>query len=98
MICSRCGRREATAHAKAVTEAGVVLREAALCPTCADAPRRVHDADVAGVLAVEASGRAMPPGWYAGAAEDFARRAAYHGDALPPEVAAFVARHRRAAP
>jgi hypothetical protein len=97
MLCDRCHEREVAVRARAVSETGALLRTSARCEACARTPRRIGDEDVRGVLALEASGRAMPAGWYALAAEDFARRAAYHGDPIPADVQAFVDRHRPAA-
>jgi hypothetical protein len=97
MLCARCHEREATVSARAVTDTGALLAASALCEPCAQAPRRISDEDVRGVLALEASGRTMPAGWYVMAAEDFARRAAYHGDRLAADVRAFIERHHPAA-
>jgi hypothetical protein len=97
MLCDRCHERETTTQARAISDAGAPLGIAALCGPCAQTPRRIGEQDVRGVLALEASGRAMPEGWFALAAEDFARRAAYHGEPMPAEVRAFVDRHRLAA-
>jgi len=99
MLCERCKQREATVHLQAVSDGGgPALGQGALCVPCAGIPRRVGDADVRGVLALEASGRVMPAGWFARVATDIVRRATYHGDAIPPDVQAFVDRHRSAAP
>lgn len=41
MLCDRCREREATVHARAVTDTGTLLRTSALCEVCARTPRRV---------------------------------------------------------
>ena len=92
MLCDRCHEREATIHATALAEGGVV-GAAHLCEPCVRVPRRVHPDEARAILKLEASGRPMPPGWFARVAADLRRRSEHHGEPLPADVQAFVARH-----
>src|SRR5690349_4417528 len=92
MQCERCGVRESTIHLTAVAQ-GTASGTVHLCESCAETPRPVDPAEARALLALEASGRAVPPGLFARAAADLRARSAHHAQPLPPDVAAFAARH-----
>ena len=92
MVCERCQARAATVHATALA-GGRAVRAIHLCEPCARTPRPVDLEEAGAVLRLEASGRAMPPGWFAAVAADLRGRSEHHGQPLPPDVQAFVARH-----
>ena len=92
MLCERCGVREGTIHLTAVAE-GATSRATRLCESCAETPRPVDPEEARALLALEASGRAVPPAFFALAATDLRRRSAHFAQPLPPDVAAFAARH-----
>lgn len=98
MLCEQCGEREATVRIEAVSTEGTLLLAKSLCAVCADEPmpetRRIGDPDVRGILELEATGRAVPDGLFAYAADEFAARAARFGDPVPSDVQAFIDRHR----
>ena len=92
MLCERCGAREATIHAMLVLD-DAPNRAVHLCQPCVETPRPVDLDEARFVLALEASGRPAPPGFFALAAADFRRRSDFYQQPLPPDVAAFAARY-----
>jgi protein-arginine kinase activator protein McsA len=99
MRCGNCHEREATSYLQEVSPSGELLSERHFCDGCASmAPRRVN-ADDLGVARALAAGRlTVDASLLAFFARDLTERAAHHGEALPPDVRAFLAGHLPHAP